>query len=250
MWKKLIISLIILAIAIPVVLADEDNFFSVRENFGPYEAVPGDNVVIEFTISNTDLVSPRDVRVFIDPCPVGWKCEEKTLSFDHSGIHAENLSVSIPKTASPKKYTLYIMLESEWQTRRGDDRVLLTLLSAKQTGTISYEEYLAKQEEAKSLPVPEPELFTEEEVGIEPAPVEEENDAVSEDISADAVVIEEPVPEPEPDNDVLPIINESEIAENVERLESSHQFVEYASIVLIVLLVFVAAGAYVTLKKE
>jgi hypothetical protein len=57
----------------------------------------------------------------------------------------------------------------------------------------------------------------------------------------------EPIPEPEPEE---PKQNKSELMEDVERLESSRQFVEYASIVLIVVLVFVAAGACYSFRKK
>jgi hypothetical protein len=247
MWKKLFVSIILLTLALPFAIADVDNFFSVKENFGPYEAVPGDEVVIEFTLSNRDLVTPRDVRVYIDPCPVGWDCEEKTLSFDDTGIHATNLTIDTPKTASPKKYTLYIMLESEWMTRRGNDRILLTLLTEKQAETLSYEEYLARQEEEEQRPEPEPEEVPEPELYLEEEP-EIESEVEAEELPVE--VEADPEEESEETVDIIPIINESEIAEGVERLESSSQFVEYASIVLIVILVFVAAGAYITFKKE
>ena len=63
-------------------------------------------------------------------------------------------------------------------------------------------------------------------------------------------LVEQEIEEPSIVDEIVPDINRSEIAENVERLESSHQFVEYASVILIVLLVFVAAGAVMAYRKN
>jgi hypothetical protein len=241
------ISFIVFVLALPFAAAELDNYFSVRDNIGEYTVLPGEEFVVWFTISNKDLVHPNNVTAYIDPCPVGWECDSKTVSYEETGIHEENITISVPKTALPKKYTLYILLESEEDTTRGNDRLVVTVLSEKQAETVKYEEYLAKEEEAAEEETPveeaaEEEVIEEEEVAEEETPAEEEE-------AAEEVVEPEPQQE-EPKEDIIPGLNTSEIREGVERLETSHQFVEYASIVLGALLVFVAIGAYVTFQKK
>jgi hypothetical protein len=231
---KQYILLLALIIALPFVAAELDNYFSVRDNEGVYDVMPGDEFVISFTISNRDLVVPHNVTAYIDPCPVSWTCEENDFSFDERGIHPVNLTVRVPETAISKKYTVYILLESEKPTTRGNDRVQIDVLSEKMAETLTYEEYTEQEEEQ---PVPEPELYVE--------PVEEPKPE-PEEVGEDVVEEQEPVPEPVEQ----PEQNRSELLESVDRLESSRQFVEYASAVLIVLLVFVVAGAVYSFKKK
>lgn len=234
---KQYILLLALIIALPFAVAELENYFSVRDNEGPYEVMPGDELVIDFTIANKDLVAPDSVTAYIDPCPVGWVCEEDEFSFEERGIHPVNLTVQIPERAIPKKYTLYIRLESEEDTLRGDDRVVVTVLSEEIADTLTYDEYLEQEEQ--QVPEPEPELY--DEPVEEPVPEPEE-------IVEDVVEVQEPIPGPEPAGQ--PDQNRSELLERVDRLESSRQFVEYASAVLIVVLVFVAAGAVYSFKKK
>lgn len=230
---KLCISLLVLIIAMPFVAAELENYFSVQDNEGPYEVMPGDDLVIGFTISNRGLVAPDSVTAYIDPCPVSWTCEEDEFSFEERGIHPVNLTVKVSERAIPKKYTVYILLDSEEDALRGDDRVVVTVLSGVMSETLTYDEYIEQEQPVpESEPVPEPAVIAEE-------PVPEE---VAEDIAE----AQEPVPElfEEPEQ------NRSELLESVDRLESSRQFVEYASAVLIVVLVFVAAGAVYSFKKK
>ncbi len=240
----LVIIFVVCMLAIPAI-AYEDRFFSIKNNPGGYEVLPGDAVDFVFNVSNRDLIAPRNATVFIKDCPVTWKCEQKLLVYADDGLYSESLEVNVPETAIPRKYTMYIMLESEWDTRRGDDTVVVTALSPEHASTLSYEEYLAKEAERKAAaeeraravdtyvpPVPE----------NKPAPVPE---------LYETVVEEEVEPEVVPDKTPSVVeVKAAEIAENVERLESSHQFVEYASVVLGAILVLIAIGAFVTYKKE
>ncbi|MBW2964733.1 hypothetical protein KY363_04700 [Candidatus Woesearchaeota archaeon] len=221
----------------PLVSAELDSYFSVYQNDGPYEVLPGTELNVSFILQNKDAIYPENVSVFIDPCPFGWTCESKVLSYEHEGRHPVNLSVTIPESAAPNKYTIYLKLESNHWTTRGDDKVVITVLSESQAKTLSYDEYKSKYETVEVQPakvvVLPPKNKTEVDVPAE-EPVEEQ--------------VSEPVVSPQP-------VNESDnstasIAEDFQRLESSRQFMEYASIVLIVVLVFIAAGAYVTFRKE
>ncbi|MBN1543949.1 hypothetical protein JW898_00640 [Candidatus Woesearchaeota archaeon] len=239
--KMLFMVLVLCFLLLPAAFADTDNFFSVKSNTGPYALLPGEDVIVGFVISNKDHVYPRNVTAYLDPCPVGWACEQQTFSFADTGLHAVNLTVKVPVTAQPKKYTMYILLKSEWMTRRGDDRIVFSVMTDKDAAAVSYSDYSDRE---KALAAAEP--------PAERAPEQPEPDVPSYQDEAGA---EEAVPsvEPEPETGIkslVPDINSSEIVENVERLESSHQFVEYASVVLIVVLVFIAAGAIITFRKE
>ncbi len=242
-------------------LAYEDRFFSVKESGGLYEVLPGDTFCVSFSVANRDLVSPRNVTAFLEPCPLGWDCERKVLSFSDDGVFDVNLSVVLPETAIPKRYTLYVMLESESDTRRSSaDRVLVTVLSEEQADTLTYEEYLAKQGEADSEDnVPESLAGQDTEPAIlqdavqepKPKPSQEPVDVTEEPVEAG------PEPPSTPDEQAAPggevnfgQANRSDLIANVERLESNRHFVEYASVVLIVVLVFVAVGAFVAYRKE
>ncbi len=243
----LLLLLIVLLAAAPFAAADIDNFFSVKENPGEYTAVPGDDIVMTFTLANRDLVYPKNVTAYIDPCPVGWVCEQRTLSFPESGLHAVNLTVEVPETASPKRYTMYIMLESYYDTRRGDDKVLVNLVSDETAAMKTYDEYIAgrdrpvelepeevwegipeqaEEPEPETQPEPEQETAPENELSVEPAPAP----------------VKEDVPEQGGENDTM--------LDDVGRLESNRQFVEYASIILIALLAFIAVGAFVSYRRK
>jgi hypothetical protein len=232
---KYIPFIVLLVLALPFVFADLDNFFSVKENSGPYTVMPGDNLVVDFIIDNRDEVYPRNVTVYIDPCPIDWKCEDKTVSYMDTGLHAENLTLRIPDTASPKRYTVYILLKSEWQTRRGTDRVIIDVLTEKDAETISVAEYRAQQEADKGGSI------TEE---IEPV------------VTAAAEVKEVKKEEPVKEVIAAPVVenqtevNTTDIKANVERLETSSQFMEYVSVILVVVLIFVGVGAYMSWKKK
>ncbi|MBU2560698.1 MAG: hypothetical protein KKD17_00210 [Nanoarchaeota archaeon] len=234
--KRLLMVLVLCFLLLPAAFADEDNFFSVKSNTGPYTLMSGEEVVVGFVISNRDQVYPRNVTAYLDPCPVGWECESRVLSFADTGLHAVNLTVGVPETAQPKKYTMYILLKSEWMTRRGDDRIIFNVITDKEVTTLSYRDY-SDREKALAKPAPP----------AEGAPAQPDVPA------SPAVEVEEAAAAEEPESGIrslVPDINRSEIAENVERLESSHQFVEYASVVLIVVLVFIAAGACISFRKE
>jgi len=229
-----------LLLVIPAALAYEDNYFFVK-NIDSHEAVPGDDMVISFEIEIKDLSKLEEVTAYIDDCPTGWVCSEKTFTYDDEGVYPENLTISVPETALPRKYTMYVKLKGDVDIRRGDDSFKVTVLSEEQAGHLTYEEYLAKQEEVGSEPekVPNPALYDEPE--SEP---EEQETEIEE--TAGPVPEPERISSPEPEDEG----KLDEVVDNVERLETSHQFVEYASIVLGIVLVFIAIGAYVTYKRN
>ena len=249
MRKMIIPALLLLLLAAALSAAEDiDYYFSVKETDGDYSAVPGDEVVVGFTLRNIGHTHPRNVTAYFDPCPLGWECEEKTFSFEHEGDHHSNLTMGIPENALTKRFTMYIRLESEYTTKRGYDKVMITVMPEDMAEAMTYEEYLERQEG----PVPVPEQVSEEvlepepeqavpEQGPEPEPAEE---------MPEPELYAEPEPEPEKEKtemleDVVDVV-----VEDVERLESSRQFVEYASIILGALLVFVALGAFVSYKKK
>lgn len=227
----------------------DDRFFSIKENPGEYDVLPGDAVDFVFNLSNRDILSPRNVTAYIKDCPVGWKCERGTFAYDDDGIYHESLKVKVPGTAIPRKYTMYIMLESEWDVRRGDDKVVVTVLSEEQANTLTYEEYLAKEAERKAA-----EEERKKKVDTYVPPETEPEDTPEPELYGGEQDVEEsvaPEPEEEPEAEQGFIKEEAaEIVENVERLETSHQFVEYASVVLGAILVFIAIGAFVTYKRD
>ena len=226
--------LFVFLLSLPFAVAQEgsttSSYYSVTGNGGPYSILPGKTILIDFTLSNKGYVFPRNVTAYIDPCPVGWVCENKTFSFNRSGQNsAENLSLKIPSSAFPKRYTFYILLMSKNQVRRGDDRVLVDVLTEKDAAAISVAQYRVKQE---GLAAETPPLV------VQPA-----------------AEIKKEVPKVK-----LPVIavpnvtqvaeNKSDIKDNVQRLESSRHFVEYASTVLVIVLVFVGVGAYLSYRKK
>lgn len=233
---------IMLLLTAEMVLADIDNAFSVLKSTETYSAKQGEKVIVTFSISNNELITPKRVTAYIDPCPVSWTCEEPEFSFaEKNKINDVNLTIKIPKTAIPKKYTLFIKLRSNEAVLRGDDRIVATVVSDKQDTIITYDEYLAKKkEDERRRPLEEPkENNGEGDNGKKTKEQEQPNDkqtAEENETQAESKII-------------LPL-DASEIIENAERLESSKQFIDYASILLIILLVFIAAGAYITYKKE
>ncbi len=239
-------AILIVVLLIPFAAADLDKYFSVYENNGPYDALPGDTIHVGFTLQNRDMLYPKNVTVYLDPCPYRWTCDSKTLSFNRSDKHPVNLTLQVPQDAVPNKYSMYIKLSSEFWTTRGDDNFVVTVLSEKQAKTLSYEEYKEKYE-SPSVPVikvePEPKA-------PEPSVLEVNVDTDEEDDSLADVLVELPdVKEDDVSEDINSSENKSAIIEDLERLESSRQFVEYASIVLVIVLVFMIAGAYMTFRK-
>lgn len=233
MYKRVIFTLLLFVLALPFVFAAyEDRYFSVRDNDAPYSVLPGDTLAVGFTISNRDLLCPLNVTAYIEPCPVGWLCEEKNFCYAEDGIHAENLTIKIPSTASTKKYTAYIYLKGDYRIRRGNDRIMIEVLTKEQAETIDYTKPVVKEE---------------------PVVEEEPLEAAVEEVSADIEnVPEEEVIEEIPDVEQppIPVENKSQLMGDVTRLESNKGFMEYLSAVLVILLIFVAAGAYMTFKKE
>jgi len=230
MKQRLFVFAFMFLFAVQVVLADDDNYFSVKDNTGPYAALPGDTVVVHFTMSNRDLVYPDNVTAYLEVCPVSWVCEEKTFIYPSTGVYAENLTIKIPKTALKKRYTLYIMLKSEAMTRRGNDRITLDVVSEEELKVISYDQY--RQQQPSEAPK-NPALAT-----VAPAAPKRQQ------------VVEQPLPEPEAEPQILPKIDAAEVVESVENMESSSQFKEYATVVLVLVLVFIAAGGYMAWKKR
>ncbi|NQU78686.1 hypothetical protein HQ545_02865 [Candidatus Woesearchaeota archaeon] len=217
--------MLIILLLIPLVAAADNDFFYVKETPGSYSVFAGDDVDIVFIIENHDRLSPDNVTAYIDKCPVGWDCESKVFSYNKSGEHVENLTISSPSYANSKKYTLYILLESEEETKRGDDRVIITVLPKSDRHV--------KSEDNSKVSIPKD------------VPVNKDGPA-SDEVLQD-IEITVPITE-ERSNQSLPG-NISVVIENVERLETSSQFVEYATIVLFALLVFVAVGAYYSFRK-
>ncbi|MBW2967863.1 hypothetical protein KY362_05235 [Candidatus Woesearchaeota archaeon] len=255
----LLVSMLILSF-IPAAIADEDNYFSIRENYGPYETVPGEGFVIKFLLSNRDLLHPREVTVSVENCPEAWECESKTLSYEDKGYHPENLTVSVPPEALPKRYTLYIGLESEYWTQKGDNRVVVSVLSEQQAKAISYEEYLARRaaEDAPSAVMDSGIVAGSEEASEPDVPARDMSDRYTkglvdeetEPLAEEAAEPTEPAPAASEDSGKEDGSFTEEVGEAVERLESDSQFVEFLSIVLIVLLVFILAGAYAAHRKK
>jgi hypothetical protein len=222
------------------VLADIDNAFSVLKDAEFYSAKPGEKIIITFSIANNKLVAPKSVIAYIDPCPVSWECEEPEFSFAEKNKRNEaNITIKIPQTAIPKKYTLFIKLRSNEAVLRGDDRIVITVASDKEDEIITYDEYLAKKkadEKRRTEGIKEPEKK------------ETENKLKETEIANKLKETESE--EKNKTSESNRIVNTSEIIENVERLESSKQFIDYATILLIILLIFVAAGAYITYSKN
>ncbi|MFH1063877.1 MAG: hypothetical protein V1729_02235 [Candidatus Woesearchaeota archaeon] len=232
-----------------VYAVDVDSYFTIKDNTGPYSTLPGEDIIVSFTLVNYELVTPRSVDVTFDPCPYGWDCESKTFSFDTAGTHEVNLTLGVYRTARPAKYTFNLVLESEYATRRGYDRFIVTVLSEKEVNTLSVSEYLARQEAAKNpvedgpgyVPPPKPTVLI---VGGDDVGVDEASGDVDSEPAAEGNFAAELVSE-------LPLADEaSEIIENVGRLESSSQFVEYASFVLAAVLMFLVVGAYVAFRPK
>lgn len=243
--------LIAFFLLLPLASADIDRFFSVKEGPGEVDAVPGEVIVVPFTLANRELVHPDNVTAYIDPCPVGWDCGRRVFSFADSGVHAANLTISVPETALPKRYTMYILLESDEDTRRGDDKILVTLVSEDMASVKSYDEYVAERAAAESMPAPVREPLPDGQEVLEDAGQEPGDDGGA---VADDAPVEEGVPETPDDFSSAGEGGQGErvdaLIEDVERLESNRQFVEYASAVLLALLVFVAVGAFVSYKKK
>jgi len=220
--KKAFLILLLYILLVPGVLS-LDNYFSVTTNGGPYSVSSGDTFYVDFTVSNRDLLYPKNVTAYIDPCPFGWTCESKTLSYNSRGVYPVNLSIVVPKTALPKKYTLYILLRSEWNALRGDDRVLVTVFDKEEVASVPYNRFAEEQKAAA--------LKSEQAV--------EEDVTAIENKSAVAVI-----------DQMIPVVNVTGVVEDVETLGSSKQFLEYFSVVLSVLLVFIAVGIYTCFHKK
>ncbi|MFC1741314.1 hypothetical protein ACFL3V_02155 [Nanoarchaeota archaeon] len=235
---RFIIWIILLFALAPFAVAETDNVYYVKEVGEEYSVLPGDELEITFSIVSKSVSHPEKVTAYIDPCPVGWTCASDEFYFDDDGKYREhpaNLSVKVPKTARTSKYTMYVKLESEAPTSRGMDKVVVTVMTEEMAKTLTLEEYAAKQEEVVTNPA--------KEVLVEKQPDKAEAVSVpDEPVEAEVVpaLPEEPVPAE----------NKSELIENVEKLESNKQFVEYATIVLVVALVFIAGAAYISFKKE
>lgn len=228
----------LLLFIVPLSVAEVNNYFTVKDVEDTFSVVPGDDIVISFNVYNQGLVSPKNVTAYLEPCPVGWNCETKDFAFDDEGRHYTNLSISIPGTAIPRKYTLYLLLESEHNTLRGDDRIIVTVMSDAVADVKTYDEYIAELE-VEAIE-PEPELFNEP-ILAPPVEVVEPEHVDIEDVDPDLL--------PEPAEDIVQE-DKPDILEDFERLESSRQFVEYVSVILGVLLVFIAVAAFVTYNKK
>jgi len=229
--KLITIILVILALMPVVLAADTSNYFSVKDTGGQYTALPGDKLTVNFTLSNRGYVFPKNVTAYFDPCPVDWYCGRRMFSFNRSWQdYPVNLTIKVPESALPKRYTFYILLESEFQTRRGNDRVLIDVLTEEDANTISYSEYNKPEEEPKVQTPPPPVVLPAAEVKKE--------------------VVAVPVEVPVVENTTPVSYNDTDIKENVQRLEGSRNFIEYISIVLVVVLVFIAVGAYLSYRKK
>ncbi len=239
MWKKSIIFIfMILVICIPVFAGDD--YFYIKSTGSSYEVVPGEEFVIDFVLFNKDVEAPKNVTAYIDPCPYGWECEQKVFSYEKQAEHPENLTVKVYDKALPKRETIYVRLESYWPTKRGDDRVLVTVLENK-VKTISYEEYKEKEEEKEEKPsgvyIPVSQSGAEI-VEVKEAEPEEIKEELEEEKEQKEETGKEEEPEPE------------KVVEKIERLESDKGFMEYATVVLVILLTVTGIGAFIAWKKK
>lgn len=232
--KKTALLILSLMLVIPLVSAALDNCFAVMDTDVPARVSPGDTFHITATVRNYDLDDLETVNVFIASCPEGWFCENRTLAYDREGEHLENISITVPESALPTKYTVSVRLESEWQTVRGDDRVVISVVPASEKEIVPYDEYVPEE-------TVDVDPRADAKKALEPVTGEIFEDDVNETEETNVVldVVE----------DVLPI-NATGIVNNVERLQTSSQFREYASVALIIVLVFLASGAYAALRKS
>jgi len=111
-----------------VIYSYTSNYFYVASNEAPFSVKAGEDVDVLFTISNDKFLNPKNVTAYFSPCPEGWDCEYQTFSFNKSGIHPVSLKLGVPQDAAIDKYTLYILLNSEWRTARGADRIVVLVL--------------------------------------------------------------------------------------------------------------------------
>lgn len=250
MVHKILVSFVFASLLIiPLVSAELDRFFSVYDVEDSYEALPGESVVVLFTLQNQDMLAPRNVIAYIDPCPYRWTCESRMFSWNRSDRHDVNLTIQVPAEAVPNKYSMRVLLTSEDHTLRGHDNFVVSVLSEKQAKTLSFEEYKAKYESpVKVEDVPEPAspdpVPSVLEIGADD---DDEEAAPEEDVGVDGMSGADDVTVEESGASAA---NTSDIMDDIERLESSRHFVEYASVVLVIVLVFIAAGAYMTFRKD
>ena len=236
-------------------VAYDYRFFSISDNLGSYKVLPGDSVELVFNMLNRNILHPRNVTVFVKDCPITWKCERKILSYEADGVHAESLLVTVPVDAVPKRYVMYILLESDWPTDRGHDRVEFTVLSAEQTRIMTYEEYLEKEDERKAAEVERIKAIDTyvppSRAGIGPASVAGAEDVVVSGGESEVISVIAGVDEV-PDRNTRAGVERkaAEIVENMGSLENSRQFIEYASVVLVAMLVFIAIGVFVAFKGD
>ncbi|HII71407.1 TPA: hypothetical protein HA265_01490 [Candidatus Woesearchaeota archaeon] len=252
--------LMILIFSLPVALAS-DKYFYVKSTGSPYKALAGDKITVDFVLVNKDLKAPKNVTAYIEGCPLGWICEEKLFSYDKEDAHPENLTIKVAKTAMPKRYTFYVKLDSWYPVTRGDDKVLVNIVTESDLQTLTYEEYKAReeqtQEEEEELYIP-PEDSGATLVSVEEASKEEIKDAlelgeISENAAkgeAEAGTEEEMTPETVPEEKKSIEEVKEEVVENLERLESDRGFVEYATVVLLILLIVVGTGAILAFVKK
>jgi hypothetical protein len=228
-----LISVSLLLLAVPFAAAEMDNVFLVIDVKDPAPATPGKTFNIEFTIRNYDLDELETVTAYLDPCPAGWECEEKVFAYETKGDHPGNISVRVPEYALAKRYTAYVKLRSEWDTVRGDDRVIIDVAGGGAPEVATYGGIVKTPKEPVAEKVIEP-----------PAPVAEP--AVEPVLNETNVTGEGML---EVVDEMLPLINASEVKQNVDRLRTSKQFVEYATVALVIILVFMLVGAYVALRR-
>ncbi len=213
---------------LPVAFAIDDDYFAVSDNDGPYTVTPGESFVVNFILLDKEVHSSEEVIMTLDPCPLGWECESKSVVFNTPGKYPMNLTVKVPDTESARRITTYIKLESDETVSRGMDRLDITIVDEKET-VVDYDEYASRS-------------------GTE---TENRNPALA-SVSEPEKVQQQPkqeVAEPALSENVIPSINMTEVVEGVETLESSKSFVEYISVVLIVALVFILTGACFAFKR-
>ncbi len=246
-------AILIYSISIPAITAAEDYFY-IQSTDSPYMVIPGESLTANFVLVNQELKAPKNVTAYIYPCPLNWYCEEKTFSYEKLGEHTENLTIKVPKTAIQKRYTMYIRLRSDYPTTRGDDRILIDVVK-KKVEAISYEEYQKKtkdREEPTGIYIPTSiasgEVVSTEKTSEEKKDIQEEKEQEKlnetdkeKKISADK--------EKEKENKTK-TDSKKEVVENIEKLESDKGFVEYATVVLIILLAVTAIGALYSYKKK
>lgn len=249
---KLTTIFMIFILLVPLAFADDDYFF-VKSTDSPYKVIAGEEFVVNFELMNKGI-KYENVTAYVDGCPMSWECEEKTFSYESVKAHPENLTIKVGKNAAPRRYTLYLLLSNDGdEVARGDDKLSITVLDAPEPETLSVEEYKAKLKEEEMNKEPTgvyvPASLGGGEIVEEREATEEEMAEVEPELDLEAFE-EEPEEETVVEEDKSLVEVKEEVVENLERMESDKGFVEYASVVLIILLAVTGVGAFMAWRRR